>query len=64
MVQTVSSYDSNLPGTGSVLNQCYLTYNNFGQLVEEQQDHSGSVASWSCRAWPAPAGRRVKMGFT
>jgi len=47
MVQSVTSYDNATPGFGSVLNQCYLTYNDFGQLVEEQQDHGGSVLTSS-----------------
>jgi RHS repeat-associated protein len=43
MVQSVTSYDNPTPGAGNVLNQCLMAYNSFGQLIEEQQNHSGAV---------------------
>ena len=47
MVQTISSYDSATPGSGTVLNQIQLTYNTFSQLTKEQQEHSGAVTGSS-----------------
>jgi RHS repeat-associated protein len=45
MVQSVTSLDNATPGGGTVLNQCALTYNGFGQLTEEHQEHSGTVTT-------------------
>jgi hypothetical protein len=47
MVETITSTNSATPGSGTVLNQIQLTYNTFGQLIEEQQDHSTTVSSSS-----------------
>jgi hypothetical protein len=44
MLATVTSTDSPTPGSGTILNQCALTYNPFAQLTLEQQSHSGAVA--------------------
>jgi YD repeat-containing protein len=43
MLQTVASNNSG----GSVLNEVQMTYNDFGQLIAEQQDHTGSVSGSS-----------------
>jgi RHS repeat-associated protein len=43
MVQTVTSFDTATPGSGTVLNQCAMTYNALSQLTQEQQEHSGAV---------------------
>jgi len=45
MVSTITSTDTAAQGAGTVLNQVQFTYNDFGQLIEDQQSHSGSVAS-------------------
>ena len=47
MVATISSFDNATPGSGTILNQCALTYNGFRQLIEEQQEHSGAVTGSS-----------------
>ncbi len=47
MVQSISSHDNATPGSGTVLNQVAMTYNAFGQLTEEQQDHGGAVSGSS-----------------
>jgi hypothetical protein len=47
MVATISSFDNATPGSGTVLNQCALTYNAFRQLTQEQQEHSGAVTGSS-----------------
>jgi RHS repeat-associated protein len=47
MVQSVTSYNNPTPGSGTILNQCSMTYNSFSQLIEEQQDHSGPVSGSS-----------------
>ena len=47
MVATVTSYDNATPGSGTALNQCAMTYNAFGQLEKEQQDHGGTVSGSS-----------------
>jgi hypothetical protein len=33
--------------SGTILNQAYMTYNAFSQLIEEQQDHAGAVSGSS-----------------
>jgi RHS repeat-associated protein len=47
MVETLTSYDNATPGSGTVLNQVERTYNDFSQLIEEAQDHAGSVSGSS-----------------
>jgi YD repeat-containing protein len=47
MMQTVTSYNSSSQGAGTVLNQVKLSYNTFGQLIQEQQDHGGAVSGSS-----------------
>ena len=47
MIASVTSYDNATPGSGTVLNQCALSYNGFRQLIEEQQEHSGAVTGSS-----------------
>jgi hypothetical protein len=39
----IPSYDIATRDSGTVLNQVQLTYNAFGQLITEQQSHSGAV---------------------
>ena len=43
MVTLISSYDNPTPGSGTVLNQVALTFNDFGQLTIDEQEHSGAV---------------------
>lgn len=40
---TITSYNSPIVGTGSVVNQVKLEYNAFGLLATEYQEHAGSV---------------------
>jgi RHS repeat-associated protein len=47
MVNLISSTDSASQGAGTVLNQVAVTYNSFGQLTEQQQDHGGAVSGSS-----------------
>ncbi len=47
MVQAISSQSNATPGSGTVLNQVAMTYNDFGQLIEEQQDRGGVVSGSS-----------------
>ena len=42
MLQTISSYDEPSAGSGTLLNEVQLTYNDFSQLITEEQDHSTS----------------------
>lgn len=49
MLATVTSYDNATVGSGMVLDQVALAYTDFGQLVEERQEHAG-VASGSSPA--------------
>ena len=42
---TITNTDSATQGSGTVLNQCEMTYNAFGQLVKEEQAHGGPVAT-------------------
>jgi RHS repeat-associated protein len=44
MVSTITSADNATPGSGTILNQVQLTYNSFGQLTKDQQEHSGAVS--------------------
>jgi len=43
MVQNVTSYDNATVGSGTVVNDVQMVYNNFGQLVTDFQSHSGAV---------------------
>jgi RHS repeat-associated protein len=47
MVESVTSLDNATPGSGDVLNQTWSTYNTFGQLIKEQQEHTGTVTTGS-----------------
>jgi RHS repeat-associated protein len=47
MASTITSADNATPGSGTILNQVQLSYNTFGQLIEDQQEHSGSVTGSS-----------------
>lgn len=47
MVSLITSTDSATQGAGTILNQVAMTYNAFGQLAEEQQDHGGAVSGSS-----------------
>jgi YD repeat-containing protein len=44
MVSTLTSTNSATQGAGTVLNQVQLTYNSFGQLIEDDQAHTGAVS--------------------
>jgi len=43
MRQTITSYGSATVGQGHVVNQARFTYNNFGQLAADYQEHSGAA---------------------
>ncbi len=43
MLASIASYDSEAPGSGSVLDEATFDYNMFGQLTEDHQEHSGPV---------------------
>ena len=43
MREKISSYNGETVGSGSVVNEVLFTYNNFGQLTADYQDHSGAV---------------------
>jgi len=45
MVSTITSADNATPGAGTIVNQVALAYNDFAQLVTDQQEHSGAVTS-------------------
>ena len=45
MLSKVTSYDNATVGSGSVVNEVAMSYNEFAQLVTDQQAHSGSVGS-------------------
>jgi hypothetical protein len=47
LLATVTSYSDQLPGSGTVLNQVQLTYNGLGQLLSDQQEHTGAVLAGS-----------------
>ena len=40
---TVTSYDNATVGSGSVVNEIQIDYNDFGQLITDYQSHSGAV---------------------
>jgi RHS repeat-associated protein len=44
MVSTITSADTATPGAGTILNQVALGYNDFSQLVTDQQEHGGAVS--------------------
>ena len=43
LVSTITSADNATPGSGTILNQVQFTYNDFGQLIEDEQEHGGAV---------------------
>ena len=43
MVQGITSYDNATVGSGSVVNDALFEYNDFSQLENEYQSHSGAV---------------------
>jgi hypothetical protein len=43
MRKKISSYNGETVGSGSVVNEVLFTYNDFGQLTADYQDHSGAV---------------------
>ena len=43
LVGTITSADNATPGSGTILNEVKCTYNDFGQLIEDDQEHSGAV---------------------
>jgi YD repeat-containing protein len=43
MREKISSYSNATVGSGSVVNEVLFTYNDFGQLTADYQDHSGAV---------------------
>ena len=43
LVSTITSADNATPGAGTILNQVQFTYNDFGQLIEDEQEHGGAV---------------------
>jgi RHS repeat-associated protein len=44
MPSSITSYNSATQNSGTVQNQVQLTYNTFGQLITEQQDHAAAVS--------------------
>jgi RHS repeat-associated protein len=44
MASTITSTNSATVGSGTIVNQVQLTYNTFGQLIEDEQAHSGAVS--------------------
>lgn len=49
MVASVTSYDNATVGSGSVVNQDTMEYDEFGQLVSEAQSHSGAVTGTTAK---------------
>jgi RHS repeat-associated protein len=47
MVEKITSYDNPTVGSGTVLNEVTLAYNDFGQLVTASQEHGGTVTTSS-----------------
>ena len=45
MVSTITSADNATPGAGTIVNQVALAYNDFAQLVTDQQEHNGALTS-------------------
>ena len=45
MINRITSYDNPAVGVGNVVNEVALSYNDFGQLVTDQQSHGGAVVS-------------------
>ena len=45
MVNKISSYSNATVGSGSVVNEVTMDYNEFSQLIAEAQAHSGAVSS-------------------
>jgi len=45
MVNLITSTDSATQGAGTILNQVALAFNDFAQLITDQQSHSGAVTS-------------------
>ena len=43
LVQTITSADNATPGAGTILNQVQFTYNDFGQLIKDEQEHGSAV---------------------
>src|SRR4029450_9134642 len=43
MREKIISYNGETVGSGSVVNEVLFTYNDFGQLTADYQDHSGAV---------------------
>jgi RHS repeat-associated protein len=43
MREKLTSYDNAAVGSGSIVNECQYTYNDFGQLATEYQQHGGGV---------------------
>ena len=41
--EMITSYDNPTVGSGSVVNQVQFSYDDFGQLVTEYQEHGGAV---------------------
>jgi YD repeat-containing protein len=42
-IETVTSWDNATPGSGSEINQVGYAYNDFGQQITDQQEHSGAI---------------------
>jgi hypothetical protein len=39
----LTSYDNATVGSGSIVNEVEFTYNEFGQVTQDAQSHSGAV---------------------
>ena len=61
LLTSVTSYDA--ASGGSVVNDVEMTYNDFGQLTSEQEEHEGAVTAntlqvgYECTAPPTACGR-------
>ena len=47
MRETITSYDNATVGSGSIVNEVEFAYNDFGQLTDDYQSHSGAVNTMS-----------------
>lgn len=45
MLEKVTSYNNATVGSGSVVNEAKFTFNEFGQLIKDEQAHSSAVGS-------------------
>jgi hypothetical protein len=51
--KTITSYDDPAVGRGNVVNEIKFVYNDFGQLIDDYQSHSGAVNAMSTLRIPS-----------